>query len=169
MKNGLNLKRQKCEKNKTIQNILDMNAVCKLLEYGSPEQKESIELRDEVLRKPLGLKFSEEELKEDEQFHFACFIDNKIKGILLLKPIADGIIKMRQVAVSPELHGKGIGKQLVKFCEQWAIDNGYHKIELNARKTAMDFYLSLDYKTIGDEFTEVNIPHMKMYKVLNGW
>ncbi len=160
------MKRQKCKKNKTIQNILDMHTECKRLEYGSPEQLESIELREEVLRKPIGLRFSKEELEEDEQFHLAYIMDGKVVGILLLKPVAEGVLKMRQVAVRPDLQGQGIGKQLVRFSEKWAIDHQYHIMELHARKTAVEFYLSMGYETRGPEFLEVTIPHLEMFKNL---
>jgi predicted GNAT family N-acyltransferase len=37
---------------------------------------------------------------------------------------------------------------------------------MHARKTAMGFYEKLGYEKIGDEFTEVTIPHYKMEKRL---
>jgi len=43
---------------------------------------------------------------------------------------------------------------------------GYHKMVLNARKTAVPFYKKLAYKTIGKEFLEIEIPHFKMVKDL---
>ncbi len=153
------MKRQKCKKNKTIQN--------KRLEYGGKEQLESLELRDRVLRKPLGLKFSEQELHEEEQYHLAYVLDGQIKGILLLKPVSGTVIKMRQVAVDPDLQGTGIGRKLVRFSEEFAALHGFRRIELHARKTALEFYIALDYLAEGEEFLEVNIPHIKMYKVLN--
>jgi predicted GNAT family N-acyltransferase len=161
------LKPQKCRKIKIKKNILDRHMECKRLLYGSAEQLESVEIRRNVLRKPLGLDFNQDELDEEHgQFHMACLQNGKIAGILLLKEIEKGVLKMRQVAVSPLLQGKGIGRTLVRFSEKWAIDNNYHTIELHARKTAVDFYLGMDYHLEGDEFLEVGIPHMKMTKFL---
>lgn len=73
---------------------------------------------------------------------------------------------MRQVAVNKVWQRKGIGKMLVNFAEKLAKENGYKKIDLNSRITAVDFYLNLQYKKTGNEFTEVGIPHIKMFKIL---
>lgn len=74
---------------------------------------------------------------------------------------------MRQVAIKNEWQGNGVGKKLVLFAERFAYQHSFNKIELNARKTAVAFYLNLGYKTMGNEFAEVGIPHIKMYKNLN--
>jgi len=42
----------------------------------------------------------------------------------------------------------------------------FKKMVLNARKVAVPFYKKLNYKTIGKEFMEVEIPHFKMVKNL---
>jgi predicted GNAT family N-acyltransferase len=145
-----------------------MNEECRHLQFGSPEQIESIELRRDVLRKPLGLDFKPEDLNaESSQFHMGYVQDGQVHGILILKPATEqGIIRMRQVAVRTGLQGQGIGKQLVGFSEDWSLKNGYKRMELHARKTAVDFYKSMGYSAVGDEFLEVNIPHVMMYKVL---
>lgn len=141
---------------------------CKLIEFGSEEYKHSIELRRKVLRKPLGLDFTPNDLNaEHDQFHFAIFDNGILIGILLLKTMKDispSILKMRQVAIDPEYQSKGFGSILVRFSEQWAIESGFNLIELNARNTAVQFYKNLDYKEVGNEFLEVNIPHIKMIK-----
>jgi predicted GNAT family N-acyltransferase len=138
-----------------------------VLPYQSPLQIASIALRRKVLRIPLGLDFTQQELDEEHhQIHVACVSDHQVLGILLLKPINAHIIKMRQVAVEPNQQGQGIGKKMVSFSEQWAKENGYKTIELNARKTAVPFYLNLAYEIEGSEFEEVGIPHSRMFKVL---
>ena len=104
--------------------------------------------------------------KESTEIHVAAINDSEIIGILLLKPEENQKIKMRQVAVKPEWQGLGMGKKLVKFAEKVALKKGFFTIELNARNTAVYFYLSLDYNTIGNEFLEVGIPHIKMFKNL---
>ena len=149
---------------------MNANVLCKLLEIGSIEYHQSIELRRAVLRKPLGLDFVQSDLlNEHDQFHFALFCENKLLGILLLKIMKDideTRLKMRQVAIDPDYQSKGFGTILVKFSEQWAIAEGFKLIELNARNTAIEFYKNLAYKEVGSEFLEVNIPHVKMIKDL---
>jgi ribosomal protein S18 acetylase RimI-like enzyme len=151
--------------NKT-NNIEALNFECKVLVFGSADQQLSLLLREQVLRAPLGLTFSEQDLlHEDEQMHIGGYLNNSLCAILLLKP--DGqALKMRQVAVDPKLQGKGIGKALVRFAEQLTQMEGYSKIHLHARDTAIPFYLNLQYKIEGAGFSEVGIPHHYMYKVL---
>lgn len=136
-----------------------------IVPHGSAHYKASIALRHRVLREPLGLEFSEEELaKETDQIHVIASVDDALIGVLVLVPIGDKTYKMRQVAVAPDWQGKGIGTRLVSFCEEYAIRKGICRIELHARKEAVQFYTDLAYSTIGDEFVEVGIPHFKMEK-----
>lgn len=139
------------------------------IEFATPAYDMAIRLRDEVLRKPLGLEFTVEELStEFDSHHLACYSLNneELLGILVLKPVDNQVIKMRQVAIVPTLQSKGIGSLLVSFSEKFAKSKAYNKIELHARDTAVDFYKKLGYKIEGEEFLEVSIPHYKMVKSL---
>lgn len=149
---------------------METNCTIKLTEFASPEYLDSVELRREVLRKPLGLDFSENDLAEDRlQFHFVAVKGSEIIGILILKPFdkeGRNFVKMRQVAVQFEYQNSGIGGKLLEFSENWARTNNYAGIELNARTPAVNFYLKHGYRVIGEEFLEVGIPHLHMIKQL---
>jgi predicted GNAT family N-acyltransferase len=139
----------------------------KELEFGSSDYKESIKLRDEVLRKPLGLEYSEDFLNsEKDQHHIGFFKNGEIVGILLLQNLGGGEIKMRQVAVKEEMRKNGIGRRLVEYSEKISAEMGYSKIVLHSRKTAVGFYEKMGYGIVGEEFIEVGIPHYKMEKIL---
>lgn len=143
------------------------NIDIQVVEFGSDIQHKSVELRFKVLREPLGLVYTAEQLEEErDEIHIVAQIDNKITGVLLLKKMNPDLLKMRQVAVDTHFQNYGIGRKMVEFCEQYAIEKGFNTIELHARDTAKDFYLKLDYKISGDEFLEVGIPHFKMEKLL---
>lgn len=139
-----------------------------LIEFATPEYDESVALRDAVLRRPLGLAFSPEQLAAEwSDLHLAAFDTiGRMVGILLLTPVAEKTIKMRQVAVAPEYQGKGVGAVLVRASEEEARKRGFEKMVLNARETAVSFYLRLGYDKVGDRFEEVTIPHFKMEKTL---
>ena len=140
---------------------------CRLMEFGSKEQNESIELRRKILRFPIGLDFNAEDLEsENTQFHFAAFLDARLVAVLIMVKYGQNVVKMRQVAVDEHLQGKGIGKALIKYSENWAIANHMTKIQLHARSNAVSFYKSMQYEIIGDQFLEVGIPHFKMQKTL---
>ncbi len=146
-----------------------------IVEFATPEYDETVRLRYKILREPLGLDFTEEQLSaEFSDIHLAAYDEHwtpayrqgGLRGCLVLTPKSDKILKMRQVAVDAESQGKGIGSLLVKASEAFAHQNGYDTIELNARDTAVPFYEKLDYKKEGDMFVEVSIPHYKMVKYL---
>lgn len=140
---------------------------CEILLFGSDKQKKSILLRSRILREPLGLEFSPLELEnENNQIHIGLFNEQTLCGILLLNPVDNKVIKMRQVAIDSLYQGKGLGKILVDFAEAYAKENGFQTIRLHARSSAVPFYLKANYVKEETEFIEVGIPHFKMYKNL---
>jgi len=139
----------------------------RVINYHSEEYRKELELRDEVLRKPLGMSLFDENLeKEKMDIHIGAFVKNKLVGVLILTPLNLSDIKMRQVAVLETTRSQKVGSQLVQFAEEYAKDKGYALMRLNARKTAVGFYEKLGYEKIGEEFFEIKIPHFRMNKIL---
>ena len=139
----------------------------KLIDHGSGDYRQMVNLRLLLLRKPLGLSFEQEELdNEKDDILIGCFDDDKLEGCCLLTKVDAKTLRLRQMAVVSGLQGKGIGKVLTQFAENIARDRGYKKIMMHARKTAIGFYEKLGYKKSGDEFKEVTIPHYVMEKEL---
>ena len=139
----------------------------KEIKFNSFEYKNELELRDRVLRKPLGMNLFDENLtKENNDFHFGAFENYILVGVLILTKLSAVEVKMRQVAVLESRQNKTIGQKLVQFSEVFAKNAGYSKIVLNARKTAVGFYEKQGYEKVGNEFLEINIPHFKMQKIL---
>lgn len=149
--------------------INDIEVEFRLIGYGTPEYKKEVQLRYEVLRKPLGLEFSEKELKEEStnEYHLCAFVKDELVGCLLLKSTGFSSAKMRQMAIAPKWQNKGIGTALVKFAEKFAREEKrVSEIVLHARERAVKFYLKQGYKTVGDDFIEVTIPHFIMRKLI---
>ena len=139
----------------------------KLIDHGSREYQQMIDMRMQILRKPLGLNFTDEELaKETEEILIGAFEDDMMLGCCMLTKVEPNTVRLRQMAVKTGLQGKGIGRALMQFAENIARDRGNSKIIMHARKTAAGFYEKLDYKVTGMEFFEVTIPHYVMEKVL---
>jgi GNAT superfamily N-acetyltransferase len=139
----------------------------KIIDHGTKEYKQMVDLRYNMLRRPLGLTFSEEELQgEINNILIGCFDDDKLEGCCMLVAKDTETLQLRQMAVISGLQGKGIGRVLMQFAENIARDRGYKKLIMHARKTAMGFYEKLGYKKIGNEFLEVTIPHYAMEKSL---
>lgn len=139
----------------------------KIIDYGTEEYKQMLKLREEILRQPLGLHLSQEELdKEKDNLMMAAFDDDKMLACCMLVEEEPQSVRLRQMAVLNDLQGQGIGKALLQFAENVARDRGYQKITMHARKNAAGFYEKLGYRVIGDEFIEITIPHYLMEKSL---
>lgn len=139
----------------------------KLIDHGSKEYKQMVELRRQILRKPLDLEFDLQELeREKEDILIGAFEDDEMLGCCLLTKIAPDMVRLRQMAVKAGQQGKGIGRVLTLFAENIARDRGIRKVVMHARKTAIGFYEKLGYKVTGEEFKEITIPHVEMEKDL---
>jgi predicted GNAT family N-acyltransferase len=137
----------------------------KQIDHGTSDYQKAIQLRYSILRAPLGLNFSQEDLdKEKDHIHIASFEDDELLGCCMLTKIDPHTLQLRQMAVKDNLQRKGIGASIVSFAESIAKDKGYRRIIMHARDTAIGFYEKFGYKVKGDEFTEVNLPHHVMEK-----
>ncbi|HEY2811291.1 MAG TPA: GNAT family N-acetyltransferase [Rhabdochlamydiaceae bacterium] len=138
----------------------------KIVDYESDDYKKSVALREEILRKPLGSFFTQEELAlEKEHIHVAGFLGQELCATAVL--VLEGKqLKMQRVAIKAHLQGKGIGSALMCFCEDYAKKHGYASIYCHARETAIPFYLKHQYILEDESFDEDGIPHHKMRKSL---
>jgi len=139
----------------------------KILDHGSREYQQMVHLRNEILRKPLGLEFTPEELeKEKDEILIGAFEEEKMLGCCMLIKVDKSTVRLRQMAVLNNLQGKGIGRALMQFAENIARDRGFRKIIMHARASAIGFYEKLGYQVSGNEFEEVTLPHYTMEKRL---
>lgn len=139
----------------------------KQIDYGTKEYKQSLQLRYDILRKPLGLEFDPKELEsEKDDIHIAAYDDDILLGCCFLKHVNNSTARLRQIAVQNNQRGKGIGESLMNFAENIARDRGYKTIVMDARKDTWHFFEKLGYKPDGNEFIKITIPHVVMKKKL---
>jgi ribosomal protein S18 acetylase RimI-like enzyme len=139
----------------------------KIIDHGSAEYQQMIKLRDVMLRKPLGLGFTKEDLEQEkDNMLIGAFEDERMLGCCMLVEEEPEIVRLRQMAVLNDLQGKGIGRALMNFAENLARDRGYKIIRMHARSIAIGFYEKVGYKVKGDQFIEITIPHYLMEKDL---
>ncbi len=139
----------------------------KIIDHDSVEYQQMIDLRNEILRKPLGLYFDPEELnREKADVLIGAFEEDKLIGCCLITRGEGKSCRLRQMAVSRNVQKKGIGASLMTFAENIARDKGYETLTMHARKSALGFYEKFGYRVVGDEFYEVTIPHYSMEKKL---
>lgn len=143
--------------------------VFQIIEYNSGEYLQMVDLRYEVLRKPLKLTFTPEDLEKDKQDLLLISrysLEGKITGCCILTPLNEHTIQLRQMAVADFMRGKGLGSELLNYAETTASERMFSYIYLHARETAVDFYKKNGYTIEGDRFIEVGIPHFEMIKKL---
>ena len=134
---------------------------------GTKEYEQAIQLREVVLRIPLGLTLTEGELADEPNCcHVGGFEGERLVAVLLLRSLDGETVKMRQVAVHPDFQNLGTGSQLLAFAERLAKERGFAKMVAHARGTAVDFYRKAGYVTVGVEFIEQTIPHRLVTKDL---
>ena len=139
----------------------------KQIDHGSKDYDQMIQLRYVILRQPLGLSFTQEELdKEKNNIHIGSYDDDEMLGCCMLTPLDSNTVQLRQMAVPDKLQGKGIGASIMSFAETLARDKGYKKMIMHARDTAIGFYEKFGFKQKGNVFYEVNLPHHIMEKKL---
>ena len=134
------------------------------IEWGSVKYIQSLALRHEVLRKPLGMAFDPTIFPEEKcDIHLVANHGDWLVGCMILTESGNNL-KMRQVAVANKYRRNKVGARLVASAEAKAIEMGKENMILHARDSALDFYLSLGYSIVGDQFEEVGIPHHRMEK-----
>lgn len=135
------------------------------LTVGSSEYEVALELRERLLRAPLGLEWTEEERSwEATDRHFALLEGEAMVAVVVSRDLGEGAVKFRQMAVEAERQGEGWGRELLDRAEGRLSGEGARSFELNAREEAVGFYEKLGYEKVGERFVEVNIPHWKMVK-----
>ena len=90
--------------------------VFKEIVFGTAEYRLECDLRHAVLREPLGLSFTAEELAtEENQLHFGLFEpeDNLIACVVAVR-LSPTDARIRQMAVSPGHQRRGLGTRLMK-------------------------------------------------------
>lgn len=140
------------------------------IEYADKDFSRWVDLRQRILRGPLGLKFTTDDLYEErcDKHLIARLRDGSVIGGLILQTRNQppAVAKMRQVVVDPTFQKKGIGCLLVQESEKFVRETKLHEIILHARVSVCEFYEKLGYETEGERFIEIGIPHLLMRKKL---
>lgn len=131
-------------------------------------------LRFEVLRAPLGMpEGSEENPREAECAHCVAIDDagesaGRVVGcVLALRDDDPSRVKLLQMAVAADQAGRGVGASLVRELERRVRAEGAVTVYMHARISARGFYERLGYAAIGEVFSEVGLPHVKMARPLD--
>lgn len=101
---------------------------------------------------------------------FAAIYDCKIAGFVLIKDSRDDYMWLDVLAVNPDCSGKGIGRMLISYCENYILQNGKHECRLYTNtkfKRTCSIYARLGYE-IYDTVSEDGYERYYMKKDLTG-
>ena len=148
--------------------------VIKYIKYGSQEYQKTLELRNEVMRKPLGKNIYDEDFScEENQIIVGAFETNSIFSNLLigcgvLNNLGQNTWMIEYVCIDSVLQRKGVGTALVQCMEKIAMDRGAKRMVLDARIKTIDFYQRFGYMPKGEIFEKSFAPggHVFMEKEL---
>ncbi len=78
---------------------------------------------------------------------FLASSKGKTKGIIVLYPIEESILEIKNLAVVPSFQKRGLGKNLILFAENFAKANGYTKLRICTGNTS--FHQLALYQKLG--------------------
>ncbi|MBS1705557.1 MAG: GNAT family N-acetyltransferase [Armatimonadetes bacterium] len=138
-----------------------------LPQFGDSSWSAGVELRRKILRQPLGLEFTPDELQSESDQTMVLLEDGGIVvAVAMVAPLDGSWAKIRQVAVDPSRQGSGLGRAVMAASEEYCVKLERREVVLHARETVVPFYLRIGYEPEGDRFVEVGIPHRRMVKHL---
>ncbi len=126
-------------------------------------------LRFSVLREPWNQPHGSEVLTDEASAIHVMAVDEskKVLGVARMHESAIRQGQVRCVAVATGQQGKGIGKLIMRYLENVAMDKGWQEIVLEARENAVPFYVSLGYSITEKSYLLFGeIQHYRMKKAL---
>ena len=96
--------------------------------------------------------------------HILALYKNQPVATARLQKISEEKYKVGRMAVRQKHRRYGIGSKILQFIENHLKKKQIKLVELNAQKYVEKFYLKNGYFTVGDEFLEADILHIKMQK-----
>lgn len=125
------------------------------------------DLRWQILREPLGMpRGSEKDDKEAESAHAAAFKGEQVVGVGRLHANSENEGQIRYMATDSRYRGFGIGSLIVHALEVEGRRRGLRSVVLDARDTAIDFYLKNGYQIKESFVHATGLPCKKMEKIL---
>ena len=103
-----------------------------LIRWDSRDYKETLVLRNQVLKVSAELLLRESPAEEKQAIHLVARQNKRIVGTLLLHSCSSKCIQIKQVAIHPDY--QGVGKKLLVYAEQIARNLNYSTLFLTGRK-----------------------------------
>lgn len=101
--------------------------------------------------------------KDAQANHVVLYVDGKAVSSCRYFLI-DDYYKIGRLATLVEYRGKGYGKMILDFVEEFAQKNEVEKLKLGAQLRVAPFYEKLGFEAYGDIYYDANIKHINMVK-----
>lgn len=131
----------------------------------SEEKDKLCSIRKEVFQDEQNVPFELEfDGKDEAAEHFLAYWQGKAIGTARLRFLEAQTVKIERLAVLKEARGKNIATQLIKVLLKRAREQQAKQAIANVQTYIQGLYLKLGFESVGDQFTEAGIPHIKMVK-----
>ncbi|MBD2810967.1 GNAT family N-acetyltransferase [Xenorhabdus sp. Vera] len=99
---------------------------------------------------------------DDIALHVVIYDDEKPIGVLRAIMMDNNVLKVGRVAILKGYRGRGIGRNIVEFIEDYGRKNSITTISLSSQCHAQPFYESLGYQAHGEIYLEEGAEHIFM-------
>ena len=138
----------------------------------------TVNYQDEIVAiEQIRVKVFQEEQKVASELEFdglddlatqlLAYIDDKAVGTARIREIDRHTAKIERLAVLPSVRKQGIGKQLMQTALEIIARQNKTVAIVHAQTYIVQLYKNLGFKTVGEEFSEAGIAHVKMSKQLS--
>ena len=99
--------------------------------------------------------------------HVLLTADGDSVGTARVRFVDDRTAKIERVAVVQSHRGGGLGRRLMTLAERRARESGATTAKLHGQVAVVEFYETLGYEVVGEQFEDAGIPHRTMVKSLD--
>jgi ElaA protein len=145
---------------------MQLNWVCKSFnELTVDELYKILQLRNEVFSVEQNCVYQDADDKDQQALHFCGWHENKLAAYcrILPKGISYAHPSIGRVVTSPQYRKGGYGREMMQLAIKKAIEEFNDPvIIISAQLYLKNFYNSIGFVQISDEYMEDGIPHIKM-------
>jgi predicted GNAT family N-acyltransferase len=130
--------------------------------------REIQDVRTQVFQREQGIAADLDFDGLDEQcVHLLAQVSGVAVGVARLRELDElQTIKLERLAILNAYRNQGLGSEMVCTAISYTQSLGYQRIKLHAQTATLEFYQRLGFKTVGEEFQEAGIAHIKMEQFL---
>ena len=141
-------------------------ALLKAIAYATTAYRESLELRNRVMRLPLGRDIFDEDLSFEKCAEMiGVYEEDVLLGVGVMVPQGEDF-SLEFLCVDPVRQRGGLGGMLLAAMEERALELGAKRITMHARVSAQGFYERHGYRDTGEVCIHhgAPVPHIVMAK-----